>query len=77
MHDNDEITTTARSKCVLRTLIFAMQVIAFQGLLEPSIYSEFDTPHLEYSRKSFKGFDGAGCGAHQVMFLLHKLTDKS
>lgn len=56
MGNNDEIATTARSKFMLRTLVFAVQVIVFHNLLEPSIYSGFNIPYLEHSRNSCKHF---------------------
>lgn len=56
MGDNDEITTTARRKFMLRTLVVAVQVAVFYDLLEPSVYSGFNIPYLEHSRNSFKSF---------------------
>lgn len=56
MGNNDEIATTARSKFMLRTLVFSVQVIVFHNLLEPSIYSGFNIPYLEHSRNSCKHF---------------------
>lgn len=59
MGNNDEIATVARSKFMLRTLVFAVQVIVFHDLLEPSVYSGSNIPYLEYSRNSCKSFQGS------------------